>query len=155
MILLKQHLLPLKITLNTLFISLFSGELKHWNLRRKKALCRDLTSPKIPFSLWRWTVMSGFIKLLASIGIPIPRLANWIFVKDGNNYICNVMEIRHWDEEMMQYHTLTDYVIGTTPDTAKPPFQLPWTFSWTHNRHAVWISSKQLLCEQCSNRHKF
>lgn len=33
--------------------------------------------------------MSGFIKLLASMGIPIPRLADWIFVKDGNFYICN------------------------------------------------------------------
>lgn len=26
--------------------------------------------------------MSGFIKLLASMGIPIPRLADWLFVKE-------------------------------------------------------------------------
>lgn len=83
--------------------------------------------------------MSGFMKLLASMGIPIPRLANWIFVKDGNNYVCNhVIEIKHYGEEMeMQYHTLNDYVIGTTSYTAKPPFQQPWTFCWTHNSHSV------------------
>lgn len=65
---------------------------KHWNLRGKRALCRRLTSPKIPFSLWRWTVISGFIKLLASMGIPIPRLADWLFVKDGNHYRLVIMQ---------------------------------------------------------------
>uniref|UniRef100_A0A0E9XIB9 Secreted protein n=1 Tax=Anguilla anguilla TaxID=7936 RepID=A0A0E9XIB9_ANGAN len=29
----------------------------------------------MPFSLCRWTVMSGLMKLLASIGIPMPRFA--------------------------------------------------------------------------------
>lgn len=39
--------------------------------------------------------MSGFIKLLASMGIPIPRLADWLFVKDANYYHCNhAMEMR-------------------------------------------------------------
>lgn len=33
--------------------------------------------------------MSGFIKLLASMGIPIPRLADWHLVKDGNSYMYN------------------------------------------------------------------
>ena len=31
--------------------------------------------PRIPFSDWRWTVMVGGMKLEASMGIPMPRLA--------------------------------------------------------------------------------
>lgn len=39
--------------------------------------------------------MSGFIKLLASMGIPIPRLADWLFVKDGNYYIIHTYIHKH------------------------------------------------------------
>jgi len=40
-----------------------------------KSVKEELTSPRMPFSLCRWTVISGLMKLLASMGIPMPRLA--------------------------------------------------------------------------------
>lgn len=59
--------------------------LKQRHLRVKTDICGWLTRPKIPFSLWRWTVISGLMKLLASMGMPIPRFAGGGFVKGSNH----------------------------------------------------------------------
>lgn len=53
--------------------------------------------------------MSGLMKLLANIGMPIPRLADFIFVKDSNDPICNITGEVAYKQRMMernrQYYT--------------------------------------------------
>lgn len=66
--------------------------LKRRQLKGKMDVCGWLTSPKIPFSLWRWTVISGLMKLLASMGMPIPRFADSGFVKDSNHNLTVSMQ---------------------------------------------------------------
>lgn len=75
--------------------SLASSDSKQWKLRGKKAPDKHLTSPRIPFSLWRWTVMSGLMKLLASMGMPMPRLADELNVKEGIEHQNLVVRMRN------------------------------------------------------------
>ena len=57
---------------NNEFISAYSTVIL---IKNSSDLVFLLTNPRMPFSLCKLTLILGGIKLLASIGIPIPRLA--------------------------------------------------------------------------------